>query len=434
MNLNELRQRRAQLIAEARGLLDRAANGVMSAEDQTQYDRLFDEANKIADTIKRFEQQAEAERALGEAATEAERPGRQAGQGEQRGGSNLPTFVSRTLRSLGEEDPQWQQAPEWRALLASTTPEYRRGFRAVLLGERRAMQADQDDLGGFLVTPLQLVDQLLAAIDDQVWMRQVATVIAVPTADSLGVPTADTDPADAEWTSELGTGNEDSSMRVGMRSLHPQPVAKRLKISRTLVRKAPNSEAMIMRRLGYKFGITQEKGFLVGTGAGQPLGVFTASPAGISTARDVSTDNAATAITMKGLINAKYALKAAYWPNARWLFHRDAVKQIATLRDDSGGAGTGQFLWYPSVREGEPDMLLGRPMMVSEYAPNTFTTGLYVGIFGDFSNYWIADSLQMDMQRLVELYAATNQIGLIGRMESDGMPVLEEAFVRIKLA
>jgi len=38
------------------------------------------------------------------------------------------------------------------------------------------------------------------------------------------------------------------------------------------------------------------------------------------------------------------------------------------------------------------------------------------------------------MQRLVELYAATNQVGFVGRLESDGMPVLAEAFVRVKLA
>ena len=56
-----------------------------------------------------------------------------------------------------------------------------------------------------------------------------------------------------------------------------------------------------------------------------------------------------------------------------------------------------------------------------------------MGILGDFSNYWIADSLALEMQRLVELYATTNQVALIGRMESDGMPVLEEAFVRVKL-
>ncbi len=184
-----------------------------------------------------------------------------------------------------------------------------------------------------------------------------------------------------------------------------------------------------MRRLAYKFGITQEKGFLTGSGAGQPLGVFTASPLGISTGRDVSTDNTATAFTANGLYNVKYSLKAAYWPRAKWLFHRDAVKMLAKLVN-----GEGQYLWQPSLQMGQPDMLLGHPVSVSEYAPNTFTANLYVGIIGDFSQYWIADSMAMEIQRLVELYAATNQVALIGRMESDGMPVLEEAFARVKLA
>jgi HK97 family phage major capsid protein len=85
------------------------------------------------------------------------------------------------------------------------------------------------------------------------------------------------------------------------------------------------------------------------------------------------------------------------------------------------------------VRVGEPDRILNIPAYISEYAPNTFTTGQYVAILGDFSNYWIADSMDMAFQRLVELYAETNQVGLIGRLESDGMPVLEEAFVRVKL-
>jgi hypothetical protein len=31
----------------------------------------------------------------------------------------------------------------------------------------------------------------------------------------------------------------------------------------------------------------------------------------------------------------------------------------------------------------------------------------------------------------MELYAETNQVGYIGRMEVDGMPVLEEAFSRL---
>lgn len=78
--------------------------------------------------------------------------------------------------------------------------------------------------------------------------------------------------------------------------------------------------------------------------------------------------------------------------------------------------------------------ILDMPFLVSEFAPNTFTTGLFVGILGDFSRCWIADSLSMQVQRLTELYAATNQTGFIGRLETDGMPVLEEVFARVTLA
>ena len=78
-------------------------------------------------------------------------------------------------------------------------------------------------------------------------------------------------------------------------------------------------------------------------------------------------------------------------------------------------------------------MLLGNPVHQSEYAPATFTTGLYVGILGDWSKYWIADSLAFEIQRLNELYAKTGQVGFIGEAELDGMPVLEEAFARVTL-
>ena len=96
--------------------------------------------------------------------------------------------------------------------------------------------------------------------------------------------------------------------------------------------------------------------------------------------------------------------------------------------------GNGQYLIREGIASDGGDMLLDLPMFESEYAPNTFTTGQYVGILGDFSRYWIADSMDMRVQRLVELYAETNQVGFIGRREVDGMPVLEEAFVRVTLA
>ena len=78
--------------------------------------------------------------------------------------------------------------------------------------------------------------------------------------------------------------------------------------------------------------------------------------------------------------------------------------------------------------------MLGLPVALSEFAPNTFTSGSYVGMVADWSKYWIADALStMQIQRLSELYAETSQTGFIARLETDGMPVIEEAFVRITL-
>jgi HK97 family phage major capsid protein len=249
-------------------------------------------------------------------------------------------------------------------------------------------------------------------------------------AQDLGVPTLENNPADSDWTSELATGSEDTTMSFGKRQFQPHPLAKSIKISNKLLRaSALPIEELIRDRFSYKFGITQEKGFLTGNGSQQPLGLFTASAQGIPTTQDYSTGNTTTALQPDALVGALYKLKAPYRKNAQWLFHRDGVAQIMKMKD-----GDGQYLWRAGLQPGQPDMLLGRPIMESEYVPNTFTTGLYVGMLADFSFYWIADALDMTIQRLDELYAATNQVGFIMRVETDGMPVLAEPFIRIALA
>lgn len=427
----ELRQKRAKLIADARALNDKvqAEKRDFTAEEQNNWDAMMNQADALRTTVEREERMLTAEAGMGDPVTYSNRP-----DAGERSDTPQIEFRSRSMRGTNETDPTWRDSPEWRRLMRTATPSYLAGFRSFLRAQQvpmevRALQADLDTAGGFLMTPIQLVDQIIQAMDNQVYMRQWATVFAVPNADSLGVPTLENDPADADWTSELATGSEDITMSFGRRDLKPHPLAKRLKMSRKLITKVPNSESFTIGRLGYKFGVAAEKGYLTGNGAGQPLGVFTASNDGISTGRDVSTDNTTTAVTTDGLINTKYSVKQQYWNEARWLGHRDFFKMVAKLKD-----GDGQYLWRESVRVGEPDRLLGAPTAMSEYAPNTFTTGQYVGIYGAFSHYWIADSMAMEVQRLLELYAETNQIGLIGRLDTDGQPTLEEAFARVRLA
>jgi hypothetical protein len=40
----------------------------------------------------------------------------------------------------------------------------------------------------------------------------------------------------------------------------------------------------------------------------------------------------------------------------------------------------------------------------------------------------------MEIQALYELYARTNQVDFIARIETDGQPVKNECFARVKLA
>jgi len=394
----ELLAKRNTLVTQARTMLDlcQKENRDFNAEEQTNYDSIFADVAKI-------DKQIENIRKLGTV--------------------DAPDFrTSEPVRPEGDSTRNVDEEKQARALQAF--------FRKGEIGaELRALQADSDVSGGFVTTPQQFVNRLIQAIDNQTFIRQWATPNVIANAQSLGMPYLASDPDDADWTSELGTGNEDSGMNFGKRELHPHPLAKRIKVSNKLLRLNPDVEKLVIDRMAYKFGITLEKAGMTGNGANQYLGVFTASSNGISTGRDVSTDNTTTAFTADGLKNAKYALKAGYWPRAKWVFHRDAVKMLAKLKDSEN-----RYLWQSAIQQGQPDMLEGIPLFTSEYAPNTFTAGLYVGILGDFSFYHIADALDFSVQRLNELYAATNQTGFIGRLESDGMPVLEEAFVRVKLA
>lgn len=406
----ELRQKRAALVKQAREILDRAEEEKrdLTAEEEEQYDRIMADVDSLGTRVEREERLARLQSDMDAPANEPVRP--EPGSDDEK--------VTRTNPRATEE---YRQA--FNSFL-------RRGLRNLNNQEYRALQADDDSAGGYTVAPEQFVRQLIKAIDDAVYIRQIATVIDVPNSQSLGVPALDTDMDDADWTSELKTGAEDTAMDFGKRELRPYPLAKRIKVSNRLLRVSGlDIEALIRDRLAYKHAVAQEKAFMSGDGSNKPLGLFTASDLGISTARDVSTGNSATEISADGLIEAKYTLKPQYHRNARWFFHRDAIKQIRKLKDSNN-----QYLWQAGIASGRPDTILDIPYTMSEFVPNTFTAGQYVGIIGDFSYYWIADALDMAIQRLDELYAESNQVGFIGRLECDGMPVLEEAFVRVALA
>jgi HK97 family phage major capsid protein len=342
--------------------------------------------------------------------------------------------------------PATKPTPEAEKRSTSTnplaSPEYRDLFRAYLAGGMGAAQQHMAEKrvetlqvglftkAGALVAPESLVGELIKFVDETVFIDRFARHFRLERALSLGVPTLDTDIDDFDWTAELLTGSQ-GDIAVGKRELRPHPMAKNVKISKTLNRiSSIPIDQLVGQRLGYKVAVTREKAFLTGDGNQKPLGIFTASANGVPTSRDVSTDNTATAMTADGLIEAKHFLKAQYWNGARWVFHRDGIKNIRKLKD-----GQGNYLWQPGLAglSGQGSTILDLPYDISEFAPNTFTAGLYVGALCFWPLYWVVDALDMTVQYLDQLYAATNTDGYIARMETDGAPVLAEAFVRVKL-
>lgn len=452
----ELRKKRAQLVADARKISDKAdaEKRALTAEERANFDKaMADEAELKAD-IDRIEKLEAEERELA-LSTGTTIGGNDPDEGDE--SEERAEFSERELRFLekfaerraiaesvrgGTDERRYQSygaaERERRARMAAAKVDERaafarylqRGVQGLTEIERRALEATDASQGGSLVAPISFQRDLIKFIDDTVYLRSLGTVRTLVGAKSIGFPSLDADPADADWTGEILTGSEDSSMRTGGREMSPHALAKRIKVSNKLLQLDASAEGLVRDRLAYKFGVTMEKAALTGNGSGKPLGIFVANAAGISTNQNV-TATTTQAIVSDKLFDVKYKLKGQYQARASWLLHRDAVKQIAKLRDGSGGAGTGQYLWQPSIQMGQPDVLLGRPVFQSEFVPNTFTTGLFVGMFGDFSYYWWVDALGMQLQRLNELYAETNQVGFIGRLESDGMPVLEEAFARM---
>lgn len=400
MKIRELRTKRTKLGADARAIMKAAEDDgrSMTAEEESQFDKLMDERDGVDATIARAERLEDEERQ--------------------------------------EDVEDAQPTDRGSAAAMGALRAYLLGGRSVLTdAQARALNAGHDPEGGFLVAPQQFVKDLLKGVDDMVALRGLATVYQLTQAESLGVPTLDNDLGDADWTSELSTGSQDDGLRFGKRELRPHPLAKRVKISRKLLRAAVmNPETLVRERMEYKFGVTGEKAYMVGDGNQKPLGLFTPSSDGIPTTRDVDVSTSGSGFvngtggsSADDLITAKYTLKSAYHAKAQWLFHRMMIASVRKLKD-----GDGNYIWKAGLASDQGDRILDLPFITSEFAPSTFGDGDYVGLLGDFSYYWIAEALSFEVQRLNELYAETNQVGFIGRQEADGMPVLAEAFVRLQ--
>lgn len=435
----KLREQRADLIQKAQAFVveHEGEDGLLSPEDQATFDKMLADAAVLEEQSKRREDLERAVDGL-----------------DQPAGSRIPVDPAATLGGDGAAAAprmikvRYGHGPDGKPQYTSIevgrrgSDEYRKSFSSYLAGgmlsadQLAALQSDNAEQAGYLVASEQFAAELLKTVDDMTWVRQLAKVHTVREAKSLGIRKRTAKLSTFAWSAEIQAPSGDSALKYGKRVLEPHYLSGEITISRDLLRTSVVPvDAEVRGELARDAGEVQEQAFMTGSGAQQPLGLFVASADGISTARDVNTGSA-TGITAAGLIAAKYTLKEQYRnggvrQGAQLLVHRDGVSKIAQLTDNAVG-----FLMRPGrgLQDDDPDTVLGFPLRESEFAPNTYTNGLYFGLLGNFRYYEIADALDIEILVLTEIAARTNQVVYVARLKTDAQPTLEEAFVRLKCA
>ena len=385
----ELREKRAKAWDTAKAFLDqrRGENGLLSAEDAATYEKMEDDVFALGKEVERLERQATLDAELAKATSTpilGKPSGSQTEEKPGRGASNYKSAFWKVMRN------------------GDMTPEI-----------RNALQVGTDSKGGVLV-PEEFEAKLIDGLLEENVLRKLATIIntggdhQVPVIASKGT---------ASWVAEEGAIPE-SDDAFGKLTLGAFKLATTIKVSDELLNDSVfNIEKYLAQGFATRIGSKEEEAFAVGDGAGKPTGIFHTTGGG----QLGITAASQTAITLDEILDLFYSLKAPYRRNAAFLMNDTTVKAIRKLKDS-----TGQYLWQASVKENEPDTLIGKPIYTSSYVP-AIAAGKKTVAFGDFSYFWIADREGRSFKRLDELYAITGQVGFVATQRVDGKVILPEA-------
>ncbi len=385
----ELKEKRAKAWEAAKKFLDakRTEDGFVSGEDAATYDRMEADVVRLGEEIDRLERQAVIDAELSKVTSQPI--------------VNKPTAQPEGKEKTGRASDEYKRA-FWNGMRNKVSYEV-----------QNALSIGTDSEGGYLV-PEEYERKLVEALGDEVFFRGLATVIRTASGDRK-IPIV-TSKGEAAWIDEGGQFPE-SDDSFGQTSIGAYKLATMIKVSDELLNDSVFSiEAYISKEFGRRIGAKEEEAFFIGDGSGKPTGLFHTTGGA-----DTGVTAASTSITFDDVMDLYYSLRAPYRNKATWLLNDSTVKAIRKLKD-----GNGNYIWQPSVKEGEPDRILNRPYRTSIYVPE-LAAGNRVMAFGDYSYYWIADRQGRSFKRLNELYATTGQVGFLASERVDGKLILSEA-------
>ncbi len=265
--------------------------------------------------------------------------------------------------------------------------------------------------GGYAV-PKGFEAKIIEIMNNANVIRPLATIITTATA-STDIPVVSAHGA-AGWTTEA-TALTNSNDTFSVCTLGAYKASRLVRVSEELLSdNGVDLESYLAKAIGESLAALEETAFVAGTGSGQPTGF-------LSTAVSAKTTAAAAAVTFEEMVDLFFALKQGYRNNGTWLMNSSTLAAVRKLKDTAGS-----YIFAPATVAGQPDLILGRPVICSENMEN-IAAGKKAVAFGDFSYYHIGQRGPLVFKRLNERFADTDEVGFVGIERVDGKLALGEA-------
>lgn len=400
MNIKQMREQQAKLVAEARTYYDEVATADESRakELEASYDKAMAEHDRLEKLIQKEERLAAAEAALDEPETRT--PDR----------NPTPVTVETTDEARKAAFKAWLQ----RGVSGLSAEQRQIAERAMAnIPEEVRAQSTTTTSGGYTI-PEGFLPEITKAM--KAWGPMldpgITRVLVTATGNPLPWPTMDdTAQKGAILGENVQIGEQD--ITFGQKQLDAYMyTSKLIRVSYQLLQdSAFNVESEIIRpAFGERLGRIGNEHLTTGTGVGQPNGIVTASSAGITAA-------VGGAVSFDDIIDLEHSVDPAYRrsPGVRFMFNDSTLKYLRKLKD-----GDGNYLWQPAdARTGAPASVLAYPYSVNQDMASIGGSTKPI-IFGDFNKYIVRIVRDMTMLRLTERYADYLQVGFFAFMRMDG--------------
>jgi HK97 family phage major capsid protein len=399
--LNQLRDSRQRAWHEAKELLEVAEREAreLTGEEQAKWDTINKDIDEKDAQIRSFldieqrEREADKARAAYEPViVEAEQARRTEKQVD-----DMTRFLRGETRSIDIDlGPAWRE----KRLIRSGV-----GAR-----ELRDLVSDTDALGGNTV-PTSFQRQLVEYVEFYTGARNLnVTVLTTQSGEALEIPNVATRSTAAIRGEGTAIGEVDATF--GQATLNAWKYGVLTQVSNELLTDTGiDMLGFIARDTAQAIARITDTDYVTGSGSNKPKGIITTQAVG-ATAQTASTGvpSYGNLVDLVYSVNPQARALGAYW----FTLDTNAAK-IRRITDT-----TGRPLWEPTLTAGEPDRLMGYPMVLDPNVAAFATAGGTHMAFGNFSSYYIRDVASVRFERSDDFAFSSDLVTFRTILRTDG--------------